>query len=86
LQTVEANTLKSLDSVDYLVGHYNKVEKPDKNGFFTTSIFIDPKDITIDKNNKLYFSLESPSLDSYDGEIVLNNLEVTVEKPKWAAD
>ena len=86
LQTVEATTLKSLDSVDYLVGHYNKVEKPDKNGFFTTSIFIDPKDITIDKNNKLYFSLESPSLDSYDGEIVLNNLEVTVEKPKWAAD
>lgn len=84
LQTVEAVTLKTLDSVDYLVGHYNKVGAPDKDGFLTTSIFIDPKDITIDKNNKLYFSLESPGLNSFDGEITLNNLEVTVEKPSWS--
>lgn len=84
LQTVEATTLKSLDSVDYLVGHYNKVGALDKDGFLTASIFIDPKNITIDKNNKLYFSLESPGLDQFDGEIVLKNLEVTVEKPSWS--
>ena len=83
LQTVEATTLKLLDSVDYLVGHYNKVAKPDKNGFYTASIFIDPKDIKID-SNKLFFSLESPDLEKNDGEIVLKNLEVTVEKPSWS--
>jgi len=81
LETVDVSTLKSMDNVDYIVANYTKAKKTGDS--YETSVFFDPK--LIERNgDKLYFSLEFPDMEKTGGEIELQNLEVTVEKPAWS--
>lgn len=81
LQTVDVTTLKSLDAVDFILANYTKAKKT--GDYYEASVYFDPKMFEI-KGDKLYFSLESPGLEKAGGQIDLQNLEVTVEKPAWA--
>ena len=68
------------NKVDYLIANYKKVKIDGE--WKVAQVYFDPKDIKID-GDKLYFSLEIPELADYGGEIAIDSLEVTVDKPGW---
>ena len=80
IKTVDLSTVSDISTVDYIIANYQKAKKDSE--WYTAQAYFDPKDIKVD-GDKLYFSLESPDLSSYGGEIVIDNLEVTVKKPGW---
>ncbi|MFH2062044.1 MAG: LytR C-terminal domain-containing protein, partial [Candidatus Beckwithbacteria bacterium] len=80
IKTVDLSKVTDIDKIDYIVGNYNAAKKEGE--WYTAQAYFDSKDIIIDGDN-LYFSLESPGLSSYGGEITIDSLEVTVKKPGW---
>jgi hypothetical protein len=80
IKTVDLSTVSDIDKIDYIIANYQPVKR--EGDWKVAQAYFDPKDIKID-GNKLYFSLESPELSSYGGEIIIDNLEVTVKKPGW---
>lgn len=80
LNYVDLSTIDDISDVDYITADYKKIKKDDDRKI--AQVFFNPKDIAID-GDKLYFSLETPGLAQSKGELVINNLEVTVEKPGW---
>ena len=80
IKTVDLSTVSDISTIDYIIANYQKAKKDGE--WYTAQAYFDPKDIKVD-GDKLYFSLESPELSSYGGEIVIDNLEVTVKKPGW---
>lgn len=72
--------LLNLDKIDYIIANYQQAKKDGE--WYSALAYFDSKDIVID-GDKLYFSLESPELSSYGGEIIVDNLEITVKKPGW---
>lgn len=75
---VDVKTLKSTDSVDYIVANYQAASK--KGGWYEAFAAFSTADFKLD-GDKLYFSLESPELATYGGEINVDSLEVSVRKP-----
>jgi hypothetical protein len=82
IKTINLSTVSDINKVDYIIANYQPVKKDEE--WKVAQAYFDPKDIKID-GDKLYFSLEAPELESYGGEIVIDNLEVTVKKPAWLA-
>jgi len=80
IDMVDLSTVSDSEKIDYIIANYQPVKKEGE--WKVAQAYFDPKDIKID-GDKLYFSLESPELNSYGGEIVIDNLEVTVKKPAW---
>lgn len=80
IKTVDLSTVSDISKIDYIIADYQPVKKDGE--WYTAQAYFDPKDIVID-GDKLYFSLESPGLSGYSGEIVIDSLEVTVKKPGW---
>lgn len=80
IKTVDLSKVTDLNNIDYIIGNYQLAKKDGE--WYTAQAYFDSKDIIIDGDN-LYFSLESPELNSYGGEIVIDSLEVTVKKPGW---
>lgn len=80
IKTISLTSLTDINKIDYIIGSYQPIEKQGE--WNIAKAYFDPKDIKID-GDKLYFSLESPLLSSYGGEIVIDSLEVTVKKPAW---
>lgn len=80
IKSVDLSTVSDISTIDYIIANYQKAKKDGE--WYTAQAYFDPKDIKVD-GDKLYFSLESPELSSYSGEIVIDNLEVTVKKPGW---
>ena len=80
IKTVNLTALSDISKIDYIIANYQQAKKEGE--WYTAQAYFDPKDIKID-GDKLYFSLESPELNSYGGEIVIDSLEVTVKKPGW---
>lgn len=80
IKTVELSTVSDIEKIDYIIANYQPVKR--EGDWKVTQAYFDPKDIKVD-GDKLYFSLESPELSGYGGEIVIDNLEVTVKKPGW---
>lgn len=77
---VDLSTALDINKIDSIITNYKKVKK--QGDWYVAQAYFDPKDIKIDRD-KLYFSLEIPGLQSYSGEIFIDNLEVTVDKPGW---
>lgn len=75
---VDIKTLKSTDSVDYIIANYQPAVK--KDDWYEAFVTFSPTDFKLD-GDKLYFSLESPELATYGGEINVDDLEVSVKKP-----
>ena len=69
-----------MQNIDYMIANYQKVKKD--GDWNVAQAYFDPKDVKID-GERLYFSLESPNLADYGGEIAIDSLEVTVDKPGW---
>ena len=90
IKTVDLSTVLDINKIDYIIANYRPAKKvsssakasADEGEWYTAQAYFDPKDMKIDGDN-LYFSLESPELTSYGGEIVIDSLEVTVKKPGW---
>lgn len=83
IKMVDLDKVKNTDDIDYIIADYTKVKK---NGEWNTAqVYFNPKTIKIN-GDKLYFSLESPGLAEKNGEITIDSLEVTVEKPGWFND
>jgi len=90
IKTVDLSKVIDINKIDFIIANYQPAKKSssakatgDKDGeWYIAQAYFDPKDIKIDED-KLYFSLESPELNSYGGEIVIDSLEVTVKKPGW---
>ena len=80
IKTVDLSTVSDIEKIDYIIANYQPVKK--EGDWKVAQAYFDPKNIKVD-GDKLYFSLESPELSSYGGEIVIDNLEVTVKKPGW---
>ena len=80
IKTVDLSTVTDISNIDYIIANYQPAKKEGE--WYTAQAYFDPQDIKIDGDN-LYFSLESPGLDTYGGEIVIDSLEVTVKKPGW---
>lgn len=82
IKTVDLSTVSDINKIDYIIANYQSAKKDGE--WYIAQAYFDPKDIKIDED-KLYFSLESPELSSYGGEITIDSLEVTVKKPGWFA-
>ncbi|MBU1499882.1 hypothetical protein KKE48_03375, partial [Patescibacteria group bacterium] len=80
IKTVDLSKVTDIEKIDYIIANYQPAKKDGE--WYTAQAYFDSKDIIINGDN-LYFSLESPELNSYGGEIVIDNLEVTVKKPGW---
>lgn len=80
VKTIDLSTVTDIDKIDYIIANYQPAKKDGE--WYTVQAYFDPKDVVID-GDKLYFSLESPGLSGYGGEIVIDSLEVTVKKPGW---
>jgi hypothetical protein len=80
IKTVDLSTVSDINKIDYIIANYQAAKKDGE--WYTAQAYFDPFGITID-DDMLYFSLESPELNSYGGEIVIDSLEVTVKKPGW---
>lgn len=80
IKTVDLSTVTDINKIDFIIANYQPVKKDGE--WYTAQAYFDPFGITID-DDILYFSLESPELNSYGGEIVIDSLEVTVKKPGW---
>lgn len=74
---VDVKTLTSTDSVDYIIANYQPAAS--KNGWYEAFVTFSSTDFKLD-GDKLYFSLESPELATYGGEINVDDLEVSVKK------
>lgn len=90
IKTIDLSKVTDINKIDYILANYQAAKKvsssakasADEGEWYMAQAYFDPKDIVIDGDN-LYFSLESPELNSYGGEIVIDSLEVTVKKPGW---
>lgn len=80
VKTVDISKLSDINQADYVVANYTPVTKD--GDWLDAQIFIDPKNIKID-GDTLYFSLESPNLETNGGEITVDSLEITTTKPSW---
>jgi hypothetical protein len=80
IKAVDLTTVSDINKIDYIIVNYQQVKKD--GDWKIAQVYFDPKDIKID-GDKLYFSLEIPELQSYGGEITIDSLEVTVDKPGW---
>lgn len=70
------NTVASLDEIDYIL---TSVPKATQEGdWLVSEVIFDTKDIKLDENKKLYFSLEMPDLAKYSGELEIDSFEVEV--------
>jgi len=74
---VDVGTVKSTDSLDFVIANYRPAVK--KDDWYEAFVTFSPKDFKLDGDN-LYFSLESPELNTYGGEINVDSLEVSVSK------
>lgn len=75
---VDVSSVKSTDSLDFVIAGYRPAVK--KDDWYEAFVTFSPKDFKPDGDN-LYFSLESPELNTYGGEINVDSLEVSVSKP-----
>ncbi|MBU1323423.1 LytR C-terminal domain-containing protein, partial [Patescibacteria group bacterium] len=80
IKAVDLSQVSDINKIDFIIANYQTVKKDGE--WYTAQAYFDPFGITID-DDILYFSLESPELNSYGGEIVIDSLEVTVKKPGW---
>lgn len=80
IKSLDLSTVSDIDKIDYIIANYQPAKKDGE--WYIAQAYFEPKDIKIDGDN-LYFSLESPELNSYGGEITIDSLEVTVKKPGW---
>lgn len=80
IKAVDLSTVSDITKIDYIIANYQQIKK--EGDWKIAQVYFDSKDIKID-GDKLYFSLESPDLQSYGGEITIDSLEVTVDKPGW---
>lgn len=80
IKMVDLSKITDMEKIDYIIANYQQAKKDGE--WYSALAYFDPKDIVID-GDKLYFSLESPELSSYGGEIIVDNLEITVKKPGW---
>lgn len=80
IKTIDLSQVTDLDKIDYIIANYQPVKKDGE--WYVAQAYFDSTDIKVD-GDKLYFSLESPELNNYGGEIVIDSLEVTVKKPGW---
>jgi len=72
----DLNTVASLDEIDYII---TSVPKATQEGdWLVSEVTFDPKDIKLDDNKKLYFSLEMPDLAKYSGELEIDSFTVEV--------
>jgi hypothetical protein len=78
LNSIDLSALIDISNIDYIIAKYQKVKKD--GDWNITQAFFDPKDINV-IGDKLFFTLESPGLKQNNAEIIINNLEVTVNKP-----
>lgn len=80
LRSVNLTTIANVNEIDYILAHYQRVILDGE--WKIAQAYFDPKDIKVD-GEKLYFSLEFPGLTSSGNEVVIDSLEVTVNKPGW---
>ena len=79
LYGVNLNNLTSLDEVDYLLTSVPKARQEGE--WFINEVTIDSKDIEIDENKKLYFSLEIPDLQEEGGSLEIESFDIEVKIP-----
>jgi len=79
LSGIDLNTLISLDEIDYLLTSIPKARQEGE--WLINEITIDGKDIKIDENKKLYFSLEIPDLQKESGELEIESFDIGVKIP-----
>jgi len=76
IHATDLNTVASLDEIDYIL---TSVPKATQEGdWLVSEVTFDPKDIKLDENKKLYFSLEMPDLAKYSGELEIDSFTVEV--------
>jgi len=84
LPGVDLNTITSLDEVDYLLTSILKARQEGE--WLINEITIDGKDIRIDENKKLYFSLEVPDLQKEGGSLEIESFDIEVKIPGLLAN
>ena len=77
IRGTDLNTVASLDEIDYILTSIPKATQA--GDWLVSEVTFDPKDIKIDENKKLYFSLEMPDLAKYSGELEIESFEVEVK-------
>lgn len=80
LRAVNLSSVTDVNEIDYILAHYQRVTPSGE--WKIAQAYFDPKDIKVE-GEKLYFSLEFPGLTSSGNEVVIDSLEVTVNKPGW---
>jgi hypothetical protein len=76
IHTTNLNAVASLDEIDYILTSVPKARQ--EGNWLVSEVTFDPKDIKLDENKKLYFSLEMPDLATYGGELEINSFEAKV--------
>ncbi len=72
----DLNTIDNLDKIDYLLTVLTPARQEGE--WLVSEISFDPKDLDI-TGDKLYFSLESPKLADYGGELEIGGFEVNID-------
>ncbi|MDP4010211.1 MAG: LytR C-terminal domain-containing protein [Candidatus Shapirobacteria bacterium] len=76
IKKTELNTVESLDDIDYILTTLTPARQ--EGDWLVSEINFDPKDLNI-TGNKLYFSLESPELAKFGGELEIESFEVNID-------
>lgn len=76
IHATDLNTVASLDEIDYILTSIPKAKQ--EGDWLVSEVTFDPKDIKLDENKKLYFSLEMPDLAKYSGELEIDSFTVEV--------
>jgi hypothetical protein len=79
LYGVDLNMVSSLDEIDYLLTSVPKARQ--EGDWLVNEITFDGKDIKIDENKKLYFSLEVPDLQKDGGQLEIESFDIDVKIP-----
>ena len=78
---IDLNAITSLDEIDYILTSIPKTRQEGE--WLINEITIDGKDIKVDKNKKLKFSLEIPDLQKEGGELEIEYFDIEVKIPRF---